>query len=971
MLYKTSVLDSDLSDAPLPAARTSSSGEEKGPRRSLRARSKSRLSRQEGRKTIGEDVLEEPHSEDPTEQDCVSTGENISTESPKSAPIEPQNNQEVVEPCMQKSSSVPQIIVEDHGSEDKGTTDKVSDSDAASGTGSESHGFKPKREIPRTPPSRRTSATVDGEEAEPEVQPEPVGIEMPRFISLEPDNSTKFKKANKKRLSTKNSKKIVKPSVRTSLDNVQAIKKVDSEKVEVAVGKPTEPEDVEASTTTEIQISPVQDQDDDATIIIDKAEILASMKSPENVEEPTKSASPEKVQEPAKPESPEKVEESTKPESPEEVKVNERQLGKRRSHLRRGTFNLANKAPLNYAEDDEEEESNAKKPVALLEEVPPKRSQRQRRGTYGLPEQKPEPIEVPAEQNKKDLRQKRGTFFVAKESEAEELPAENQAPTEIEMDDELAADLEDEHEITLVGGIDSEDNCPTEEDIPTTPTNVNAFGSETICIEEDMEMTEVLNIPLHMDKIPLPSFIKEGLKKAEAEESTKANEKEGKSSSHKKLVPKLKKKKREEKNDTEDSSVEDQLISKRGKKKAEGDSKEKEVKSLEKESSREIDDFKKPNLKMLKPLAKLKARAAKAAKAVQDKVSESESSDSDKERAKFQAVLERPGKIVFKAGRKNAEEIKSQVQKFVQGKPRSKVKSLLPRPGKPRSKTARSKTRLLSLDSEMKLGFEAKKPKDPALNSVFDMSLNESITVLPQMSYGDFREQNPAMEAMKAALKTGQNEESTSDASPHGIMLVMGNGKRTKPRERSKSVTYARKLAKVHLRTPSTSSCSDSSPTRRAKVFAGNTPPRPKAQTPDEPQEEDILVPDTPEFRFLKKSKRPIKDISDKVSTKKSVDKLTEKLDNKDNLDKVSNKKLVEKSTDEIDSTEKIPNKKSVAKSSISVDSVSESLSCSTYSRQSSTNDSVFEKPSHQPDDQPEENTEVKESKPKKRVSQT
>ena len=184
--------------------------------------------------------------------------------------------------------------------------------------------------------------------------------------------------------------------------------------------------------------------------------------------------------------------------------------------------------------------------------------------------------------------------------------------------------------------------------------------------------------------------------------------------------------------------------------------------------------------------------------------------ETDKGKNVFKAWLSKPGNITFTSGRKDLDSLAKEGSQ----KSRSKQKSIIPK--KPRSKTGRSKPRIMP-DMSPKTVFDfSGTPRNAvqASKTVYDMSLNESATGINQ-TYQDFKEKpndkgeiRPTLKMVKERFANEQIEEAT--ISPHGIMLVLGDGKRTKPRSK-KQVSYSGKLTETHLTTPqvSTSDVSD------------------------------------------------------------------------------------------------------------------------------------------------------------------
>ncbi len=209
--------------------------------------------------------------------------------------------------------------------------------------------------------------------------------------------------------------------------------------------------------------------------------------------------------------------------------------------------------------------------------------------------------------------------------------------------------------------------------------------------------------------------------------------------------------------------------------------------------------------KLPRPLPrKSKTQASKKIKTVaedeckedgQETAQVEESGENGKPKSKMMAFSDRPGKITFRVGRKGWDQILME-----NAKPRSKSRSTLPSQVKPRK--SRSKPRAIPDPAPQET------VKEDGTKSVFDLSMNDSIT-LPTTSYSQFKDRHKSSDDESYSEQEPSSSEVTSQVtttdSTHGILLVLGNGTRTKPsRNRSKSVSYAKKLVEVHFTTPDT-----------------------------------------------------------------------------------------------------------------------------------------------------------------------
>ena len=141
-------------------------------------------------------------------------------------------------------------------------------------------------------------------------------------------------------------------------------------------------------------------------------------------------------------------------------------------------------------------------------------------------------------------------------------------------------------------------------------------------------------------------------------------------------------------------------------------------------------------------------------------------------------------------------------------------------------KSKRKQSRKLNMAADILLADEHNLASG-STKTIFDMSADESMTVLPQTKLSHFCEHKEAQKQSFAAMKEGVVE--TSD-SPHGIMTLLGNGKRTKPREGSKKVSYSREKPNTVVFTPPSQSMKAEDGGLIVKKLAGQTPFKPKLE---------------------------------------------------------------------------------------------------------------------------------------------
>ena len=205
----------------------------------------------------------------------------------------------------------------------------------------------------------------------------------------------------------------------------------------------------------------------------------------------------------------------------------------------------------------------------------------------------------------------------------------------------------------------------------------------------------------------------------------------------------------------------------------------------------------------------------------QDGTKMSDNEESISKKSKFQICLKKPGKIKFIAGRKVSPNplMKNAVAKET-SKSKKMKKSQKEKLQRSPPKCSKSATCLIEK------------------KSVFDMSANESLeepdtfqTFKKRMStvqIGDLvKEVVPVTQESSQNLEELQHvqDETILTDSPHGIMLVLGNGTRTKPRARSKQVSYSNKLAETHLRPCLTPEGTPEASVAGNKESCGATPP--------------------------------------------------------------------------------------------------------------------------------------------------
>lgn len=169
------------------------------------------------------------------------------------------------------------------------------------------------------------------------------------------------------------------------------------------------------------------------------------------------------------------------------------------------------------------------------------------------------------------------------------------------------------------------------------------------------------------------------------------------------------------------------------------------------------------------PKARKKVKASALPVPLRQETDSSSSSDESSRPRGFTAFMAKPGKIIFTAGRKDLSD-------FAPPKKRSKQRPTLPKPPRARSKQKSGSK------APQPLPEEKKQPK-----SVYDLSMDES--KLESKTEGQGTQKGGTF--LERMQTVGRGEPSGLASSPHGIMLVLGTGKRTKPRSQAqKSVHY-------------------------------------------------------------------------------------------------------------------------------------------------------------------------------------
>ena len=328
-----------------------------------------------------------------------------------------------------------------------------------------------------------------------------------------------------------------------------------------------------------------------------------------------------------------------------------------------------------------------------------------------------------------------GSIEMGAEEESGETPEE-----EVGILEEFGNILVNDEDDIMIASPDADSKCVG-----------NVAQEQTIYSDEDMEMTGVLNVPFEVNcsKISMPAYIN---KETAHEPSFLANTTAGETGVLVREVPK------------QDASKDPKTTETR--------------KVAAKKLSKKTDKPSKHKLTLKKGNSKTSRRsnAKKLAQKVDLVASEDDaqtmgdgSSVSETGLKKFSTYITKPGQMAFTTG------------KLSQMAP-PKGMSMLPRV------TARSKSRAKSnkiADVPVKDTDASDEPK-----SVFDLSMNESV-IMVRTKYSDFREHYNTTLSKDSSSDDASNDANVGE-SPHGIMLTLGNGKRTKPRRaRSKQVSYA------------------------------------------------------------------------------------------------------------------------------------------------------------------------------------
>ena len=372
---------------------------------------------------------------------------------------------------------------------------------------------------------------------------------------------------------------------------------------------------------------------------------------------------------------------------------------------------------------------------------------------------------------------RRGTFVMSPSSattkETPDIVERGDDNEPREEEEKEGGILEEEFENFLVTDVEDDSIIASPITEASSKCVRNVAPEQTIYSDEDMEMTGVLNIPVELNdgKMSVPAYIN---RESAHEPSFLANVT----------------------TDEQDTQA-TELVKK-------DTSKETKTRKLAtKKPSKKTDNTSKHKLTLKKGKGKTTRRSSskKLARKVDPAVSDNESkATSDTETKKFSTYITKPGQMSFTTG------------KLDQMAP-PKGTSMLPRVtarSKPRAKTNKS--------TDISATKESKSTTDEP-KSVFDMSMNESV-IMVRTKYSDFREHC-------TSNKDSSSDDTSSDVNvgegSHGIMLTLGNGKRTKPRRaRSKQVSYASvtvntvapvsdvtKLASVTGETPQNTECSD------------------------------------------------------------------------------------------------------------------------------------------------------------------
>ena len=224
---------------------------------------------------------------------------------------------------------------------------------------------------------------------------------------------------------------------------------------------------------------------------------------------------------------------------------------------------------------------------------------------------------------------------------------------------------------------------------------------------------------------------------------------------------------------------------------------------------------------------------------------------------KVAAYMTKPGKIVYSTAHRRSASSERAVAKS-----RSKSRSVLPLQSRPRSKQPLVTGRDPVDSPSSAFSFDGTPKEDVVCRPAAMLAARKKyISMDDSMVRSTPAEQRPvvrqrSLSANDSALPSRKVSDDDFASSPHGIMLVLRNGKRTKPRARSKSVRYG---ASETLSTP---------PPQQKKL---DVPLTPYAKAPEPPSSESTelefagveVVPDSPVFTSTtQESQQPAEDVS-------------------------------------------------------------------------------------------------------------
>ena len=266
---------------------------------------------------------------------------------------------------------------------------------------------------------------------------------------------------------------------------------------------------------------------------------------------------------------------------------------------------------------------------------------------------------------------------------------------------------------------------------------------QTVCCVEDMEMTEVLNVTLVLGCAPTLGLLS---KETVHEPSFLANVDETHAAIEEAVPQQV---------SNESEAIETRKLG-------------------TKKSSRKNNEASKHKLTLKKSKT---SRKSKKADPICDDIGGSQTTGGsgdigDAATKKFSTYITKPGQMAFTTGK-------------LSDMAPPKGTSMLPRV------TARSKPRAKpKVDDHSAKDSTAASHMTGEPKSVFDMSMNESV-IMVRTKYSDFREHCGSSSNKDSGSDDAASDTNTGE-SQHGIMLTLGNGKRTKPRRaRSKQVSYA------------------------------------------------------------------------------------------------------------------------------------------------------------------------------------